>query len=101
MALQAIRRIGVLSLAKVLAATYAGLGLLIGGVLSVISVVGGVLGAAITQDAGGLAGMLFGLAAVIVLPIVYGLVGFVTGLVIAPLYNLVARAVGGIEVELS
>ena len=45
--------------------------------------------------------MLFGAGAVVILPIVYGCIGFVGGLIMAPLYNLVAKVVGGIEVELS
>jgi hypothetical protein len=45
-------------------------------------------------------GLLFGVGAVVVMPIVYGLLGFVSALVGAALYNLVARVTGGIELEL-
>jgi len=100
MAMQSVSRIGVLSLAKMLAVTYAFLGLFIGGVLTLFAVMGAAVGGAAGQDGGGLA-MIFGMGAVIVLPIVYGCLGFVGGLIAAPLYNLVARVVGGIEVELS
>lgn len=44
-------------------------------------------------------GLLFGVGSVIFLPIFYGVLGFVFGLLTALLYNLVARFVGGIEVE--
>jgi hypothetical protein len=37
--------------------------------------------------------------AVIFLPIFYGIIGFVGGLISALLYNLIARLVGGIELE--
>ena len=40
-----------------------------------------------------------GLIAVIV-PLVYGLIGFVIGGVIALLYNFIVKYVGGVEVEL-
>ncbi len=100
MALQSVSRIGVLSLAKMLAVAYAFLGLFIGGVLSLISVMGA-MGAAAGGDSGGLVAMLFGVGAVIILPIVYGCLGFVGGLISAPLYNLVAKVVGGVEIELS
>jgi hypothetical protein len=101
MAMQSVARIGVLSLAKMLAVTYAFLGLFFGGVLSLFAVMGAAVGSAAGGDGGGIAAMLFGVGAVIVLPIVYGCLGFVGGLIMAPLYNLVAKVVGGIEVELS
>jgi hypothetical protein len=44
--------------------------------------------------------LLFGAGSVIFLPIFYGILGFVLGLITALLYNLVARLVGGIQIEL-
>jgi hypothetical protein len=101
MAMQAVTRIGVLSLAKMLAVTYAFLGLFIGGVISLFALMGAAVGSASGGDSGGAVAMLFGAGAVIILPIFYGCLGFVGGLIMAPLYNLVAKVVGGIEVELS
>ncbi len=101
MAMQSVTRIGVLSLAKMLAVTYAFLGLFIGGVISLFALMGAALGRASGGDSGGVGAMLFGVGAVIVLPIFYGCLGFVGGLIMAPLYNLVAKVVGGIEVDLS
>ena len=99
--MQSVTRIGVLSLAKMLAVTYAFLGLFFGGVLSLFALMGAAVGGAAGGDGGGIAAMIFGVGAVVVLPIVYGCLGFVGGLIMAPLYNLVAKVVGGIEVELS
>lgn len=101
MALQSVSRIGVLSLAKVLAVTYAFLGLFFGGLLTLFSVMGAAVGRAAGGDSGGFATMLFGVGAVVILPIVYGCLGFIGGLITAPVYNLVAKVVGGIELELS
>jgi len=42
-----------------------------------------------------------GVAAVIVLPLFYGLLGFIGGIITAALFNLVASMVGGVEIELS
>ena len=101
MALQSLSRIGVLSLAKMMAVAYAFLGLFIGGVLSLFSLMGVAMGGATGRDGSGMVAMLFGVGAVIIGPIVYGCIGFVGGLITASLYNLVAKVVGGVEIELS
>jgi hypothetical protein len=93
-----IRRIGVLSLAKIMGALDALLGLIIGAFVSLFAVVG----AALLPSAGGSGGelrMLFGVGSIIVFPILYGIIGFITGLLCGALYNLLARIVGGIEIE--
>ena len=71
--MQSVTRIGVLSLAKMLAVTYAFLGLFFGGVLSLFALMGAAVGGAAGGDGGGIAAMIFGVGAVVVLPIVYGL----------------------------
>jgi uncharacterized membrane protein (DUF485 family) len=43
---------------------------------------------------------LFGIAAIVTFPILYGVLAFVMGLVVSGLYNLIAARVGGIEVTL-
>ena len=92
-----VRRVGPLSLAKIMGALYVLIGLVIGGIISLISIVGG---AFIPNDeAGGLAGVLFGAAAIVILPVFYGVLGFVTSLVGAAIYNAVASVVGGVEID--
>ena len=44
--------------------------------------------------------MLFGVVAIVAMPLLYGGMGFISGLISAALYNLVAGFVGGLEVEL-
>ena len=93
-----VRRIDPLSLGKVSGVLYAAIGLIIGGIVSLVSIVGG----ALAQDDGssGVFGMVFGAAAIIILPIFYGVFGFIGSLIAAALYNVVASAVGGVEVDL-
>jgi uncharacterized membrane protein YqaE (UPF0057 family) len=47
----------------------------------------------------GMAGMLFGVGAIVLMPILYGVLGFFGGMIMALLYNLTARLAGGIEFE--
>jgi hypothetical protein len=100
--MQQIRRIRPLSLGKIQGSVYVFIGLVIGAVFSVLSVVG--MGIAASQSHGDFPAfipMFFGVGAVIILPLMYGIMGFIAGVVIAAIYNFVARVVGGVEIELS
>jgi len=88
-------RIRPLSLAKVLGVCHAIVGLLIGILLTLFSIAS----MAATPD-GNMYGLLFGVGAIIFMPIFCGVMGFVTGLVSAYLYNHVSDWVGGIEIDL-
>jgi hypothetical protein len=90
-----VRRLGPLSFAKVSGVLYALMGLIVGAFISLISMAGG----AFMPKGAGSAGMLFGAAAIIALPIFYGVLGFVMSLIGAALYNLVAGWVGGVEID--
>jgi hypothetical protein len=92
-----IKRIGPLSIAKLSALLYAILGLLLGGIFSLVALAGGF--ASETTGAAGV-GAIIGVGAVIVFPILYGLMGFLTTLVGAWLYNVAAGVVGGVEVDI-
>jgi hypothetical protein len=95
-----VTRIGVLSAAKMYAVLMGFFGLIFGAILALVSLLGA--GVAATSDDGGSA-LAFGLGigAVIALPIMYGLLGFISGLIGAWIYNVVAGLVGGLEIELS
>ncbi len=91
-----IRHIGPLSVAKISGLLYAILGLVFGGIFSLIALVGGF--AADSVGSGGL-GAIVGVAAVVVFPIMYGLLGFVSMLIAAWLYNVAAGVLGGVELD--
>jgi hypothetical protein len=93
-----VRRIGVLSLAKITGALYAILGLIIGACISLFAV----LGSAFASKEAGLGGMgmMFGVGAIVILPIFYGLIGFISSLIGAAIYNGLAGWLGGVELEL-
>jgi hypothetical protein len=94
-----VRRIGVISLAKMQGALYALVGLVIGAGVSLFALLGAALMNSAGSSSGSQFGVLFGVGAVILFPIGYGLFGFVLGLIIGVLYNLVAAIAGGVEIE--
>ena len=90
-----IRSFDVISVGKIQGILGAFFGLLAGGMFSLISLAG--LAAA---RGGGIEALIFGVGAVVVLPLFYGVVGFVGGCISALIYNLAAGVVGGIEMEI-
>jgi hypothetical protein len=102
MAKSVIRRLGVLSVAKLQGTLYALLGLMIGAVFALFALFGAALGSSLGSDhQGSIFGAALGVGAIVFFPVVYGLLGFVGGLLVAALYNLVAGITGGVEIELS
>lgn len=95
-----LKRVGVMSCAKISGAMYALIGLIAGVIFALFSLVGAGFAAAAAEDASPLLGMIFGVGAVVILPVFYGAIGFCGGLISAALYNWLAGLVGGIEVEL-
>jgi hypothetical protein len=95
-----LRKIGAVSAAKIYGVLGVCLGLVVGALFSVVSLVSGVFG--MISGRGLDFGMPFlGVGAVVVLPIFYGVGGVLSGLIGAGLYNLVAARIGGLQIELS
>jgi hypothetical protein len=69
------------------------------GILSLIMVPFFLIAVLLGGKTGGAGPAIFGLGFAIVLPIVYAAAGFVGGIIMAALYNLVARWTGGFEFE--
>lgn len=89
-----IKRIGVLKLAIFEGAMMAAFGLLAALALMAF----GAMLSGVNHNAGVL-GAVGGIAALIILPIIYGILGFIAGAITAGLYHLVAGIVGGIEID--
>lgn len=91
-----LQSIGIWSCAKLMGIMYAFMGLIFGGIFSLLSMAGVALnqqgGAAMPQ-------LMAGVGAVIVLPIFYGLVGLIGGAIMAAIYNFIASIIGGIEMN--
>lgn len=90
-----ITHVGPMSCAKIAGTVYAVLGLVIGCIFSAISLAA--VSAANSPKQAGLAAL--GTLAVIVAPVVYGIMGFLFALFGAWIYNLLAKVVGGVKIE--
>ncbi len=93
-----IKHISVMSAGKVMGIICAAMGLIIGLLFLATGSMLGSLGEAAGGDAGGLMAV-GGVMGVIVLPILYGIVGFIGGAIQAFVYNLAAGWVGGIRIQ--
>jgi len=92
-----VKRVGPWSAARVCGIMNAAMGLIFGALFACIALVGGSL--AQRNDAGAF-GALFGVGAIVLLPLFYGVGGVMFGALSAWLYNVFAGMVGGIEVQL-
>ncbi len=90
--MQKVKRIGVLSLAKILGLLYTIFGLILGVLFAVLPLLG------FSADE---TGLFFGSASIIIFPILYGIMGFIGGAITAFFYNLIAKWIGGLEVEIT
>ena len=94
-----LKSIGVLSAAKILGLMYAAMGLLMGIVFAAIfSMLPS--GADGPNDIPSWIAPMFGMGSIIVMPIMYGLMGFVGGAIGALIYNGLAGMMGGLELRL-
>jgi hypothetical protein len=98
-----INRVRPLSAGKVAGLLYALIGLLIGAMFSLVGLLGGAAASAAGEHEGPgmMLGAMFGVGAIVLFPIIYGVMGFIGALISAAIYNLVAGIVGGIEVDVA
>lgn len=89
-----IRRVGVASLGVFMGAAGAAAGLLAAGFLMFITLAG--IAAEEGLNIGPAESILF-----LVLPVVYGIMGFVAGVIYALIFNAIASLTGGLEIELA
>lgn len=90
-----VKRIRPISAFKVGAAVYGFLGLILGVICTVVALTG----APFAREAHMPFMRTIGIFAVVLCPIVYGIIGGIGAAISALLYNLASRWVGGLEVE--
>ncbi len=92
-----LKRVGPGSAFKVGITVYGLMGLIIGILFALLSMLGGALA---PPELGGFK-FLFGIGAIIFMPLCYGIIGGIFAVLGAVIYNLVAGWVGGLEVDIS
>ena len=98
-----LKRIGPGSAFKVGLVTYAFVGLVIGAIMALFSMMAGSLAGlgGTHATAASAFGFGMGLGAIIVAPILYGIIGGIGAALGAVIYNLAAGWIGGLEVDIS
>lgn len=103
MAEMTIRRFGVVSVGKMYGLLMFIMGLIIGVIYGLIFIVFGAaasLGSTNDATVAGVSSVVIGLGMMIGIPIMYGFLGFIIGMIMALIYNAVAGIIGGIKFEL-
>lgn len=90
-----VKSVGVMSVAKILGLLYGCLGLIFVPFFLLV----GLLGSFAGQEKNPFAGI-FSVVFAILAPVIYGVMGFIIGAIGALLYNLLAKWMGGFELEL-
>ena len=91
-----IKKIDPFSLAKIMTVIYAFLGLAVGLVLTLLTLLN--VDVAAMSDSN-LGSPFVGVASVVILPFLYGILGFITGICTGFIFNLATKFVGGLEIE--
>jgi hypothetical protein len=94
--MQVVKSVGVLSVAKIMGLVYGCLGL----IFVPFFLIAVLAGAFADQDSSFRLAGVIGFVFAILMPIIYGGMGFVIGAIGALIYNLVAKWVGGVELEI-
>jgi phosphotransferase system glucose/maltose/N-acetylglucosamine-specific IIC component len=92
-----LKKIGILSAGKILGLLAVIYGFILG---ILVDVVYGKTGCEGLTSVGLGQLCIFGYASIILLPILWGIMYFIVGIIFAFLYNMIARRVGGIQLEL-
>jgi H+/Cl- antiporter ClcA len=93
--MQILKSVGVLSVAKIMGLIYACMGLIFAPFFLLVGMVGSLAGQYRSPFAGA-----FGVFFALLMPVFYGVLGFIAGAIGALLYNLFSNLVGGFELRI-
>ena len=92
-----IKSVGVMSVARITASIYGIFGLIAGVLFSLATLAGFGLSEGVSESVSWM-GPFFGLGAILALPVLYFVMGFLGGAIGAWVFNNVAASVGGLEI---
>jgi hypothetical protein len=95
-----VKSVGVLSVAKIMGLLYGGLGLLFVPFFLLAAAIGGSAASQQKSPLPGIFGVGLGVGLAIMMPIFYGAMGFLFGAIGAFLYNVIAKWIGGFELDM-
>lgn len=100
--MKTLKRIDILSFAKFQTVLMAMIGVLVGVMVAFFGFIWQAFAGRFIEEGAEFAnfGMGLGLAALVILPLVYAVIGFFVGIIGGALFNLVCKITGGIKVEL-
>lgn len=90
-----VKSVGVLSVARIMGMIYGCLGLIFAPFFLLFGLIGSLAGQQKTPFAGAI-----GIVLALMMPVLYGVMGFISGAIGGLLYNAFARWVGGFELEM-
>jgi hypothetical protein len=98
-----VHKFNAMQIGKLIGILYAGIGLLVGLLVAAMTFLGGLLQSITGTDLSAALGFGLGVAAIVALPVLYGIMGFLAGAIAALLFNFASSIVGGavLEVESS
>ena len=91
-----LKSISVRSAAKLAGLLYGLMGLIFGAIVSLFAL----LGLSVAGNTEEQAGFLFGVGAVVIIPVFYGVAGYIGTAIATALFNLVAGWTGGLEIDI-
>jgi hypothetical protein len=95
-----VKSVGVMSIAKIMGLLYGCMGLLASPLFLLIGLVSSMANRGGSGAAGIFGAGLLGIVLAVLMPLIYGVMGFVIGAIGGLLYNVLARWLGGVELEL-
>lgn len=90
--MKTIKRIDPKSTAKLFGLMYAIFGFILGVIASLMSLI-------VTAESPDVPGLAFGVLSFLILPILYGALGWISGRIMSWFYNILSKKIGGIKIE--
>ncbi len=97
--MQELKKVDPLSAGKICGIMYTIMGVVIGLIYALYFAGMGLLVTSMSGTEGTLM-IIIGVVCIVAVPIIYGIIGFLSGLIGAAIYNLLARKIGGIKLEI-